>query len=302
MWFLTTAAAPADVTEYPDVSESEISTESTSTIVPDTTVVFDSEQNEVDANLHNTDVKTTILSEVDEIIKNIESESQEKSSEKSKLLDDIDDSPQVSEKIVNEFNETTVRSEHEESTEKSNAIEDTTVDRKMSQEPEEIEVEAEEVEEPTNNNKLEAVSSVSFEKLETTTIESTSTTSEKSLLQSSPSVMANGTKSSELEARTKMLVEIRKMLRAHLLRTVLTLLNEAKKRQPSQTLEHQHAMESQIVEETVPAFSGSECDCYEHSFDVSTNDDDKVIAFDKNLNRYVYMDKAEYERKNVSFI
>jgi hypothetical protein len=49
-------------------------------------------------------------------------------------------------------------------------------------------------------------------------------------------------------------------------------------------------MESQ---DTYHAVSGSEYDENEDD-DVSTSDDDKIIVFDKNLQRYVYTDKKDY--------
>lgn len=305
MWYFT-IAAPADI------EEKEFSTESTSTFLPETTtVIFDSEQNEVDANFNNSDVKTTTMSDIDNKIDSIEADSRERSSERSSAFEE-NTSTQESVQLMDEFIETTTLDieepklpETEKSIETSSQFEETTDSTNINQASKEIE--AEEIQEPTEHKKLERTAMESEEKPESTTIkiETSSTTSEitteKAIQESSPSNVKNGAESFSLAERTKALVELRKMLRAHALRTVLTLLNEAKKRQKSQAPQQQ-VLESQIFEDTVPASSFmSECGCDEND-EVSTSDEDKVIAFDKNLQRYVYMDKAEYERKNVSFI
>ncbi|CRK93773.1 CLUMA_CG007301, isoform A, partial [Clunio marinus] len=98
----------------------------------------------------------------------------------------------------------------------------------------------------------------------------------------------------KLIERAEALKQLRRILKAHMARKVLTLLNESKKRQDSQT-EEMKAMASNIGEETLPSISGSECECEcEQNDDVKTNDDDKVIAFNENLQRYVYTDKKDY--------
>ena len=303
IWHFT-ATAPADVIEVVDISEREISTESTSTLLPDiSTVVFDSEQNEVDTKFNEVDVKTTTMSDIDSKIESIEAESQERTSEKSS---EEEISTQGTSMMINEPETTTPQLSNSEvfEIEKNSHSEETTECREITQASEELEAEVEEIQEPTENKNLERTAKESDERTETTTTESLSTTlqisTEVPLQESSVSDLMNATQISEVEARTKLLIEIRKMLRAHLLRKALTMLNEAKKRQLFQTPE-QHATESRIVEEIVPAFSGSECECDEQA-DVSSKDEDKVIAYDKNLHRYVYMDKMEYEQKYVSIV
>jgi hypothetical protein len=63
------------------------------------------------------------------------------------------------------------------------------------------------------------------------------------------------------------------------------MLSEVKKRQMQQDMQ-----ESQVVETSVPYHStaGSECEC--EIDDVSTSDDGKVIVFDENTGKYVYVD------------
>lgn len=320
-----TAAAPADVIETTDVIEPEIETESVTTTTTDTTtIVFDIKQNEVDAKFNNAHVETTTTSDIDSKVLSIEADSHERTSEKNSevdeeastlmvtsFMDELDEVSTTEHKIPEpetaepENVETSV-TEHETPepkiielslTEKSSQVEETTESAKLIQATEEIE---QETPEPEPVNPLTRIAAQGNETAETSTTENISTVSESvsaaTLEDSSTSAVKASTESSEIEARRKLLIEIRKMLRAHLLRTVLTTLNEAKKRQVSLTQE-QHAMESQIVEESIPAVSGSECECEDR--DDAPEDDEKVIAFDRNSQRYVYMDKEVYKRKKV---
>lgn len=295
MWHFT-AAAPADVIESAAVSETEISTESTSTLLPETMEAFDYHQNEVDTVA---DVKTTTMSDIDDKIVSINSDSQERSIVGSIAFEE-DISTQIAVKLMEELQEAAtpeLTASEMLVTEMSSNIETTTTESlEFAQPEEEVEAKVIEVQKSTENKKIET--GVEDEEPELTTLE---VTTDKTLQESSTSAVAvmNETDSSELAARRNILIEIRKVLRAHMLRTVLTLLNESKKRQTVKAPE-QHAMESQIIEQTVPAVYESECDCGERD-DVSTNDENKIIAFDQDLQRYVYMDKADFEQEHVRY-
>lgn len=283
MCCFTAAAPPADV------SESDITTDSTSTIVHDTTTIMsDARQNEVDANFPKIDDKTTTLSDVDEKIGSIEADDEDRSTQGENVFSTEQSAKLPLDKSTTEVLEITPSTEQH-----------TTV----SQMPREEEVEAEEedeyvedveeIEEPKSKAESERFATEAVEKVppSTTTkiVPNDSTTSKiahKVAVVPMPAIEESTNKSAtDNVERTKALHKIRNVLRAHILRTILTVLNsEAKQRQKSQT-EEMHAQESQVVEEKL----------YGSGYDVSSGGDDKVIAFDSNLQRYVYMDKGHYE-------
>jgi transcriptional regulator of met regulon len=274
-------AAPADFAESEITTDSSSTTGLSSTILPDTsTTIIDARQNEVDAKFSTGNDQLTTLSDVDKKIESIEADSNERSTE-SQPANDVEED--VTEKEA--FTMVKLLSDESVTTEKQFQIDTTTISNKITHQ-------AEEIQEPTNNNEFERFATETDEniKTESTTMKvdpSTSQIATKVVLQRKPEDK-NITEDSELTERAKALQQIKKMLKAHVLRAILTILNDAKKRQ----IQEQHTSESQVVEETLHAVSGSECECDD---DVSTNDEDKVIAFDKNLQRYVYMDKLDYE-------
>lgn len=77
----------------------------------------------------------------------------------------------------------------------------------------------------------------------------------------------------ELAAKAEALQQIKKLLRAHVLRSVFTILNEAKQNQFQQ--QKQHASESQIAEETIyfssagANYPNSGDDTFDYNFDNS---------------------------------
>lgn len=298
-------AAPADLGESEITTDSTSSTfsleststtflpELTSTILSETsTTIIDARQNEVDANFSNGDEKMTTLSDVDKKIESIEADFAERSTV-SQRVNDVDETTTEKEAVIKEklLPDETVPEKI------SPSDESTTIFNKITQQPED----AEEIQEPKNNKEFERFVTESEEstKEDSTTMKidpTSSTIATRVVLQQKPehkSVMENP----ELTERAKALQQIKKMLKAHVLRAILTVLNEAKKRQ----IQEQHTSESQVVEEALYAFSGSECDCGEND-DVSTDDSDKVIAFDKTLQRYVYKDKDDYELLKSDYV
>lgn len=303
-----TAAAPADISQPDDVNESEIFTESTSTYIPETTTIdFDIRHNEVDAKLPKLDETTATMStvpDVDRKIESIEADFEQRpTSEASTTV--IEETSTQHQKIheMEELNEsTTIENVKSRSltTETTSTIEVRTVSKNIAQA-------SEEVQDLKDEKEFEKLLEGFQDELELTTkktVESPSTTSEITTEDVSQQTVESENKVSkevisDLTEKAKTLVRLRKLLRAHVLQAALTLLNEARKRQMANNQE-QHVMESQIVEETVHAASTSDCGCEEDDDDdVSVNHDDKIIAFDKDLQRYVYMDRADYERANV---
>lgn len=283
MCCFTAAAPPADV------SESDITTDSTSTIVHDTTTIMsDARQNEVDANFPKIDDKTTTLSDVDEKIGSIEADDEERSTQGENVS-----STEQSAKLPLDKSTTKVL-EITASTEQHTTVSQMPREEEVEAEEEDEYVEdVEEIEEPKSKAESERFATEAVEKVppSTTTkiVPNDSTTSKiahKVAVVPMPAIEESTNKSAtDNVERTKALHKIRNVLRAHILRTILTVLNsEAKQRQKSQT-EEMHAQESQVVEEKL----------YGSGYDVSSGGDDKVIAFDSNLQRYVYMDKGHYE-------
>lgn len=110
------------------------------------------------------------------------------------------------------------------------------------------------------------------------------------------------------DSNSQFIQHYREMLRRQFLRTLLIMLSEIKKRQmqqqqpPLATPESTHEMlqeESKIVENSMPSISSaifnSDCEC--EIDDVSTSDDGKVIVFDENTGKYVYVDGKDLEEK-----
>lgn len=271
-------AAPADLGESEITTESSSSTflpESTSTTLPDTsTIVMDARQNEVDAKFSNGDEKLTTLSDVDKKIESIEVDSNERSIENQPVngveKETTENGAVITEKMLSGENT------------------ETTIFNEITHQPE-----AEEIHELKNNNEFERFATKTEESIneESTTMKidsSSKIATRVDLLETSEN--KRFTENRELAERATALQQIKKMLKAHVLRAILTILNEVKKRQ----IQEQHTSESQVVEETIHAVSGSECDCGEND-DVSTDDEGKVIAFDKSLQHYVYTDKDDYE-------
>lgn len=96
----------------------------------------------------------------------------------------------------------------------------------------------------------------------------------------------------------RIMQQYREVLRSQFLRTLLLTLNELKKRQMQQ--QHQEEVqESQVVETSMPysANSSGDSDCECEIDDVSTSDDGKVIVFDENTGRYVYVDGRDLDEK-----
>lgn len=299
MWHFT-AAAPADG------SESEITTfmpETTSTYLPETTIVYtttslyDARQNEVDS-------KFTTLSDIDEKIESIEAdlggrstESPESSTTEENVVQPENLPSTDNVLLMAELNESTtmeVEKSTNLATEETSNVEETTDFKEIAQQPEDVE----EIQEPMNNKKLESIFTNESTGENFTTTQSTRPPSMTTL--KAPPLLDAGadnktTAASDLTSRTKALQQIKRMLKAYTLRTLLTMLNDARKRQQSPT-EEQHAMESQVVEESIYTVSGSECEC-EQDDEVSTDDDDdKVITFDKDAQQYVYTDREKHER------
>lgn len=291
---LYTTATPADVTE------SDSTTDSTSTLPDSTTVLYDSRQNEVDTKFLKGEETTTstTVSDVVEKIESIESDFAERAIKTSD--DDENDFEPESSHTTDESStieidpDANLGSERISQMDKATTMTGITQKSRQSGETHEPEKDSK-FERATNDesDKEESTSVTTSSATQTTTsqVSTTSTTTAKPKL--SPAVKHDKEKS-ELTERAKTLQQIKQMLKAHVLRTVLTSLNEAKKRQQSQTQELL-TQESKVVEDSVHAASGHKCE-YEENVDVSTDDDDKIIAFDKDSQRYVYMDKEDYER------
>lgn len=255
-------AAPADS------GESEITTTflpestSTTTLLETSTTVIDAQHNELDAKFTNGDEKLTTTLDVDKKIESIEEDSDVRLT-----------SIQPIEKAVTE-----------ETNDKTTLNAETTIEKK-----------AEEFQEPKNNKKLERFVTETSGKEESTTMKidpTSSTIATRVVLQEKPEDKSV-TENREMAERAQALMKIKKMLRAHVLRAVLTILNEARKRK----IQEQYPSESQVVGKTIH-MSGSECDCREKS----DFDDDKVIAFDKNLQHYAYIDKVQENHVSLSNI
>lgn len=220
-------------------AESEISTETT--ILPETTLpetstsIIDARQNEIDAKFSN-DEKLTTFSEVDKKIGSIGEDSNERSTAPNDTIQ----------------SETSAESSQEATTEAFERVDETTIISKP---------EAEKAQDKKLNHKNENLT-----KLDEAMEENDQTTNE------TPEDI-NVTVLPELAAKVEALQQIKKLLRAHVLRSVFTILNEAKQNQFQQ--QQQHASESQIAEETIyfPSaranYPNSGDDTFDYNFDNS---------------------------------
>lgn len=274
--------------------------ETTSNLPDSTVTTLDPRQNEVDAKLAS---EATTPFEIDEKIDS--TDDVERSTERQMLEDNPSTTERLSGLLSDELNESSTSENEMSTTENLAIVEQTSALVKTTR----VAEEAEETREPSNNNEFERFATEAEEASTTTVM--TTTTSEK-IVSEEPTTektasevfaqqkSADGeikdeirTDGPELSEQRKALVQIKKILQAHVLKALVTLLNEVKQRQQVQAHEQQ-TMESQVVEGSLHSSIGSDCACEEND-EVSTSDDNKVIAFDKLQQRYVYMDKRDYE-------
>lgn len=312
-------AAPAGVNESTvtmDVGElptetTPTTTDAGSTMMPSIkTTATDSSQNEVDVKFAAEDLKTATVSDIDEKIESIKSDGAEKKIEEAELRRQLETSEistgsalPVNEKLIELTTENVTKENIQVTT--SSTVLPTEGDVTTSAIVEKAEKKLVGAQELENNNELRKLEAE--ELFATTAISQPSSTSD---LQTTTAVTPQSRQSDEtilsqspdLTARVKALEKIRNMLRAHVLRNLLTLLNDARSRQNMQTHADSPPAESQLIEDIVPAAAAaSDCDCGTENDDVSTNDDDdKIITFDENLQRYVYKEKKDYDMMNSS--
>lgn len=305
-------AAPAGVNESgaaKDDSEAiATTTDAGSTVVPDTeTAVTDSSQNEVDVKFAAEDLTTTTMSDIDEKIESIESDGSEKKIDEAEL-ELLPKASEISAGSALPVNEKLIELTTEGETKEEIKVTTTSTALPKAQDvttPAVVEKAEEKlvgVQELENNNELRKLEAE--ELFATTAISQPSSTADSQTTtavtpQSRQSDERILSQSPDLTARVKALERIRNMLRAHVLRNLLTILNDARSRQNMQTHDSPRA-ESQVIEDIVPAAAAaSDCDCGTENDDVSTNDDDdKIITFDENLQRYVYKQKKDYDMMN----
>jgi hypothetical protein len=241
-------AAPSE-TEIP--TETTIEPETTSAILQDTstslhetsTSIIDVQQNEIDAKFPN-DEKLTTLSDVDKKIESIVADCDERSTEPNDVAegeDSAEDKASAEEMLGGIVGEVKI---DEESSAK---IEDVKEDEKTIEKAKATNEIEKNVEEKSSND-VEM----------TTTFESTIATTE----------------SPELNDKMKSLEEVGKILKAHVLRSVLMILNEAKQRESQQ----QHTSESQRVETTQYLMSDTYPN-YEPIMDIDESQDRLVRNF-----------------------
>lgn len=305
-------AAPASVNESTVTMDAgELPTETSpttidavSTMMP--TTATDSSQNEVDVKFSAEDLKTATVSNVDEKIESIESEGVEKKIDEAELRI-LPKTSEISTGSALPVNEKLIELTTEnvpKGTIKVTTVLPTEADVTTPAIVEKAEQKLVDVQELENNNELRKLEAE--ELFATTAISQPSSTADSQTTaevtpQSRQSDERILSQSPDLTARVKALEKIRNMLRAHVLRNLLTLLNDARSRQNMQTSDSPHA-ESQLIEDIVPAAAAaSDCDCGTENDDVSTNDDDdKIITFDEDLQRYVYKQKKDYDMMNSS--
>lgn len=308
-------AAPAGVNESgvakDDSEASPTTTDVGSTVVPGTeTAVTDSSQNEVDVKFAAEDLKTTTMSDIDEKIESIESDGAEKKIDEAEreLLPKASEisagsALPVNEKLIELTTEGDAKEEIKVTTTTTTALpkaQDATTPAVVEKAEQEL-VGAQELENNNELRKLEAeelFATTAISQPSSTADSQTTTAVTPQSRQSDERVLSQ---SPDMTARVKALERIRNMLRAHILRNLLTILNDARSRQKSQTHDSPRA-ESQLIEDIVPAAAAArDCDCGTENDDVSTNDDDdKIITFDENLQRYVYKQKKDYDMMNSS--
>lgn len=299
-----TAAAPADVTEPVDIKSETLTVPTTTTDIPTdtTTGLFgDSRHNEVDAKL------PTTTSDIDEKIESIEADSDVRSSSASETISTTE--------IVHTDKFRESKTEEVDKFFKTAWHDETTISQISAQEPEEIETEVEKVQEPRSDVEFERFVTENGEEenesttkgldesaLPSSTITSIEATPRLFVTSTDGTISKSMTESYNSSERAQAIDKIRKMMQAHVLRAILTLLSQARKQELEQIEENsqprdQSVMESQITDESFSVLSEGDYDFSENNGDdeVTTDDDEKVIAFDKKLQRYVYMDKADYE-------
>lgn len=295
-----------DTTTFQPETTSYLS-ETSSSLLDTTITTLDPRQNEVDAKLTTEANQPITVSEIDLKIDNIESE---RSTERQMLDGNPSTTEQLSRLLLDELNESTTsdnKMSADSSSERHSIVEQTTTSLVESSQ---VAEDVEEIQEPKNDNEFERFATEAEEEsTSTTTITVTakqSVTEEPTEAKTEAEVFVQQksydgelkdeiiTDSPELSEKRKALLQIKNLLRAHILKTLLTLLNEVKQRQKMQAPEQQ-TMESHVVEESLHSASSSDCKCEEND-EVSTSDESKVIVFDKNQQRYVYMDKEDYER------
>lgn len=95
--------------------------------------------------------------------------------------------------------------------------------------------------------------------------------------------------------KMRVIQHYKEILRAHVLRALFAMLGELKRRQVESEQQHQHAHESRIIEAKAlhHRSSNTNSECGDENDDVSTNDNGKVIVYDKNVQGYVYIDKKD---------
>lgn len=117
----------------------------------------------------------------------------------------------------------------------------------------------------------------------------------------SKSIKSSNTNDSTDEMKSRTMQQLKKMLKAHILRGLLTDLNESRKRQLAHVQESQ-GQESNIHEEFYPSWTasaGSFCDC---SRDDNTSNDSKIISFNDKSNKYSHIDRKNYPLTNQKVI
>lgn len=304
-------AAPAGVNESgvakDDGETSPATTDAASTVTE--TAATDSSQNEVDVKFAAEDLETTTMSDIDEKIESIESDGAEKKINEAELQL-LPKTIEISAGSALPVNEKLI-----ELTTESDTKEEIKVTAMSTELPKEADVttaavveKAEEelvdVQELENNNELRKLEAEELFTTEAISQPSSTADAQTTTEVTPPSRQSDeriSSQSLDLTARRKALERIRNMLRAKILRNVLALLNDARSRQNMQTHDSPRA-ESQLIEDIVPAAAAaSDCDCGTENDDVSTNDDDdKIITFDENLQRYVYKEKKDYDMMNSS--
>jgi hypothetical protein len=199
--FLSAFAAPA-ISESDITTDSTVSTSTSYETQYDTTTPFDTRQNEVDANFPS----TTTFSDIDVKIESIEIERSTLKSARS--------SDSSVDETTTEIKEAT---EQEKSTEKTSQITETTISNKNFPQPEE---DVEEIQEAKNKNEFERFAMDDEKKTTTTTTKGADETStlQQLLLEEENK---NASQALELAERSKTIQQIRSLLKAHILRTIL---------------------------------------------------------------------------------
>jgi hypothetical protein len=261
-------AAPSE-TEIP--TETTIEPETTSAILQDTstslhetsTSIIDVQQNEIDAKFPN-DEKLTTLSDVDKKIESIVADCDERSTEPNDVAegkDSAEDKASAEEMLGGIVGEVKIDEDG------SAKIEDVKEDEKT-------------IEQSKATNEIEK----NVEQKSTNDVETTTTFE--------PTIAT--TESPELNDKMKSLEEVGKILKAHVLRSVLMILNEAKQRESQQ----QHTSESQRVETTQYLMSDTYAN-YDSMMDFEESQERMVRNFklldDKCPRIFIFLASNRYE-------